>query len=90
MPLGLLGALGLAGFSLWAAKFRSLLIGIAFLVLVAGFVQIYRRPGACHTRSRVSLMMFWSAVVIVLLIAIFPQIVATLLAGWSYWCEETD
>ncbi len=84
MPLGFLGALGLAGFSLWAAKYRLLLTGLAFLLLIVGFVQVYRGRQACRTRSRASLITFWAAVALVLLIFLFPQLVASVFAGWSY------
>ena len=83
MPLGFLGALGLAGFSLWAAKYRLLLTGLAFLLLIVGFVQVYRGRQACRTRSRASLIT-WAAVALVLLIFLFPQLVASVFAGWSY------
>jgi hypothetical protein len=84
MPLGFLGAVGLAGFSLWAAKYRLLFTGLAFLLLIVGFVQVYRGRRACRTRSRASLITFWVAVALVLFIFLFPQLVASVFAGWNY------
>src|SRR5437764_13915123 len=80
MPLGFLAALGLAGFSLWAAKYRLLFSALAFLLLIAGFVQVYRGRRACKTRSRGTVTTLWIAVVVVLLIFFFPQLVASVLA----------
>lgn len=83
LPFGFVGALGLAGFALWAAKFRLLFSGLAFLLLIVGFVQNYRGRKSCRT-SKASLVTFWVAVVIVLIIFLFPQMIASLLSGWKY------
>jgi hypothetical protein len=84
MPLGFLGALGLAGFGLWAAKYKLLFTGLAFGLLVLGFVQVYRGRQSCRTRSTASVITFWIAVALVLLIFLFPQLIASVLAGWNY------
>lgn len=80
LPLGFLGAVGLASLSLWARQYTRwfLLASIAFLCV--GSVQLYFRK-SCTKRSRASLVLFWTAVVIVILVALFPQLVATLIAG---------
>lgn len=81
-PLGLVGALGLATVSIWIAPFRPWLLAFSVLLLVLGFWQIYRRGNQCNARrSRVTVTLFWLAVVIVLLVTIFPQLIANLLAG---------
>lgn len=82
LPFGLVGALGLATVSVWIAPLRPWLLGFSVLLLVLGFWQIYRRGNQCKVRrSRVSVALFWFAVVIVLLVTIFPQLIANLLAG---------
>lgn len=82
LPFGLVGALGLATVSVWIAPLRPWLIGFSILLLVLGFWQIYRRGNQCNVRrSRVSVALFWFALVIVLLVTIFPQLIANLLAG---------
>jgi len=80
LPLGFIGALGLASFSLWARQYSRwmLLASIAFLCI--GSAQLYFRK-SCPKRSRASLVLFWIAVVIVILVALFPQLIATLIAG---------
>jgi len=80
LPLGFLGAVGLAGVSLWAREYsRWLLIGsIAFLLIGAG--QLYFRK-SCVKRSKTSLVLFWIAVVVVVLVTLFPQVLASLIAG---------
>jgi cytochrome bd-type quinol oxidase subunit 2 len=81
LPFGFLGAFGLASVSVWAQSFRSWFIGGAAILLVVGFVQLYRGRNQCTKRSRVSVVLFWVAAAIVILIALFPQVVASLLAG---------
>ena len=82
LPLGFLGAArsGLAGLSLWARQYSRwlLLASIAFLCI--GSVQLYFRK-SCAKRSTATLVLFWTAVVIVILVALFPQLIATLIAG---------
>ena len=82
LPLGLLGAAGLAGFGLRAAKYRAWFFALAFVFLIIGSVQIYIRK-ACAVRSKTSVVTFWVAVALVLFIFLFPQIIANVLAGLS-------
>jgi|SRR5215469_882912 len=80
LPLGFVGAVGLASLSLWARQYSGwlLLASIAFLCI--GSVQLYFWK-SCTTRSTASLALFWTAVGIVILVALFPQLIATLIAG---------
>jgi len=81
VPLGFLGAVGLAGISVWAQQFRpwSLVASIAFLCV--GSVQLYFRKSTCARRSTAGLVLFWTAVVVVALVVLFPQVIASLIAG---------
>ena len=82
LPFGIVGALGLAGISVLIAPLRSWLLGVAVLLLVVGFWQIYRRGRQCNTkRSPLSMALFWVAVAVVVLVTIFPQLIANWLAG---------
>ena len=81
LPLGFLGAVGLAGLSSWAQMFRGWFLAVAVVLLVVGFVQLYRNRNQCKKRSRTSIVLFWIAVAIVLLIILFPQMIASLIAG---------
>lgn len=82
LPFGIVGALGLASISVWIAPLRPWLLGAAVLLLVLGFWQIYRRRSQCSTRrSPVSVALFWMAVGVVLLVTIFPQLIANWIAG---------
>jgi uncharacterized membrane protein YidH (DUF202 family) len=81
LPFGFLGAVGLAGLSVWARSYGGWLVALAAVLLVVGFVQLYRGRGQCRKRSPLSIAVFWIAAVIVLLVILFPQVIATLVAG---------
>jgi len=81
LPFGFLGAMGLASLSVWAQSFRNWFIVGAILLLVIGFVQLYRGRNQCRKRSPISIALFWCAVVMVLLIVLFPQVIASMVAG---------
>ena len=80
LPLGFLGAVGLASLSLWVRQYSRWLLLASIAFLCVGSVQLYFRK-SCTTRSMASLVLFWTALVIVILVALFPQLVATLIAG---------
>jgi len=81
LPLGFLGAVGLAGLSVWAQSLRGWFLALAIALLVVGFVQLYRGRKQCSRRSPLSIAMLWVATAIVLLVILFPQMIASLLAG---------
>jgi uncharacterized membrane protein YidH (DUF202 family) len=81
LPLGFLGAVGLAGLSVWARSLGGWLLAGAGVLLIIGFVQLYRGRSQCRKRSRVSIVLFWVAAAIVLLIVLFPQVIASFIAG---------
>jgi hypothetical protein len=81
LPFGFLTALGLAGASVRLQAARPWLIGGACVLMCVGCVQLYRGRNQCKKRSPVSIALFWIAAVVVLLIILFPQVIASLIAG---------
>lgn len=81
LPLTFLGALGLAGASVRLQSLRPWLLVGAAVLLGVGFIQLYVRRNQCQKRSTLSVALFWGAALIVLLVILFPQVVASLLAG---------
>ncbi len=81
LPFAFLGAVGLAGASVRLQPARPWLLASAGILLVVGFVQVYLRRDQCQKRSTFSIALLWSAVVIVLLVILFPQVIASLIAG---------
>jgi len=81
LPFGFLGAVGLAGASVWLQSARALLLASAGILLARGFIQLYVRRNQCPRRSPLTVAMFWVAAVIVALVILFPQVIASLIAG---------
>jgi hypothetical protein len=81
VPLGFLGAVGLASLSVRMQSFRPWLLGASVVFLCLGFAQLYFRKSACAKRSRVGMVLFWTAFAVVVLVILFPQAVASLIAG---------
>jgi hypothetical protein len=81
LPLTFLGALGLAGASVWLQSVRPWFLASAAVLLGIGFIQLYVRRNQCQKRSPLSIALFWSAAIVVLLVILFPQLIASLIAG---------
>jgi hypothetical protein len=56
VPLGFLGAAGLASMSVWVQPLRPWLLAGSVALLSLGFVQLYFRKSACNRRSTLSLV----------------------------------
>ena len=81
LPFAFLGAMGLAGATVRLQLARPWLLAGAGILLVVGFVQLYVRRNQCQRRSPLSIALFWGGTVIVLLVILFPQLIASLIAG---------
>jgi hypothetical protein len=81
LPLGFVGAAGLAGLSTRLQFLRPWLLVGAVALLVTGFVQLYIGHNQCRRRRPVSIAIFWIATAVVVLLILFPQIAASILAG---------
>jgi hypothetical protein len=81
LPFAFLAAFGAASAGAVFATLRPWLLLVSAVLLVIGFVQIYREEKTCRRRSVTSIAVFWIAVGIFLAMLFFPQQVASLLAG---------
>jgi ABC-type transport system involved in cytochrome c biogenesis permease subunit len=81
LPLSFLAGAGLLGASSRFERARPWLLVASAVLLVLGFIQLYVRRARCQRRSRLSIVIFWVAAAIVLLVILFPQIFASILAG---------
>lgn len=81
LPFAFLAALGLAGMSVRLQVLRPWLLASSTILLGIGFIQLYVRRNQCQKRSTLSVALFWGAVLIVLLVILFPQVIANLIAG---------
>ena len=82
LPLGtLLAAAGLAGASTLFASLRPYLMMLAVAALAFGFFQSYRATRCSVRRSPFSMILLWTATLIVAVMIFFPDRIAALLAG---------
>ena len=81
LPFTFLGAVGSGGASLRLQSLRPWLLVSAAILLGIGFIQLYVRRNQCQKRSPLSIVLFWGAALIVLLVILFPQVIASLIAG---------
>ena len=79
LPLGFAAAAATASVAIAVAKLRPWLLGASVLLVVAGFVQFYRRR-ACDRRSRTTVAILWVCAAVVVLVTLFPQLFATAIA----------
>jgi mercuric ion transport protein len=80
LPLGFIGAVGFASLGARVQPLRPWFIAASIVFLCVGFVQLYLRK-SCAKRSIPSMVLFWAAVLVVVLVLLFPQVIASLIAG---------
>lgn len=80
LPWGIGAALGALGLSVFMSRFQAELIALSVILLGVGLIQIVRRGRSCR-RSRVEIAIWGIALAVVLAIVLFPEWVASLLAG---------
>lgn len=80
LPLGFLGAAGVASAALIFKSAQPWLLVLSAGFVALGFFQVYRPANCGVERSKISLILLWTATVLMAVIAFFPQVVAGLLA----------
>lgn len=83
LPLPFLGAAGLVGASVFLSVARPWLLGLSVVLLGVGFFQVYRGMKCRARQNRIALVLLGLAVVLVVLLVFFPQMLAGLLADIS-------
>jgi hypothetical protein len=83
LPLPFLGAAGMAGASVFLASARPWLLALSIILLGLGFFQVYRGM-RCRTRqSKTAIALLALATIVVVLLLLFPQVIASVLADIS-------
>jgi hypothetical protein len=80
LPVSFLGALGAAGLAVAANAARPWLLGLSVMLLGFGFFQEYKGRSCGVKASPVNLILLAAAAALLVLVALFPQWVASLLA----------
>jgi hypothetical protein len=83
LPLPFLGAAGIAGASVLLAGARPWLLGLSVVLLGLGFFQVYRGMRCRVRQSKTSIAFLCLATIVVVLLLLFPQIIAGVLADVS-------
>ena len=82
LPVAFAAAAATASLGVVAAEYRSWLIGLSGGLLAVAFVQMSRSARVCGRRSAASTVIFCVSLGIVLIVVLFPQLVAALVADW--------
>ena len=82
LPVGFAAAAVTASLGMAVAAYQPWFLGVSVLLLIVGAVQVRQKQRACGTRSYSSLIVFGLSAVIVVLVVVFPQVIAGLLADW--------
>jgi hypothetical protein len=82
LPMGFAAAVVTASLGMAVAAYQPWFLGVSILLLIVGGVQVRQKQRACGSRSYSSLIVFSLSVVIVVLVVVFPQVIAGLLADW--------
>ena len=83
LPLPLLGAAGIAGAAVFLAGARPWLLGLSIILLALGSFQVYRGMRCRERQGKLAIVLLALATVIVILLVLFPQMFAGLLADMS-------
>ena len=83
LPLPFLGAAGLAGVSVFLAGARPWLLGLSIVLLGVGFFQVYRGLRCRARQSRIAILLLGVAAVVVVLLILYPQVIASAIADIS-------
>ncbi len=82
LPLGIAAAAATASLGAVLSEYRPWLLAGSAILLMVGVGQLRRLQRACATRTRGSIVVLALSAAIVVLVALFPQVVAGLVADW--------
>ena len=82
LPVGFAAAAVTASLSMAVAAYQPWLLGASVVLLLVGAVQLRQTQRVCGAPSNSSLIVFGISAVIVVLVVVFPEVIAGLLADW--------
>ncbi len=82
LPVGIAAAAATASLAVVVAAYRGWFLLASGALLAIGIVQLNRAQRQCSTRKRGSLAILGLSATIVVLVALFPQVIAALIAAW--------
>jgi hypothetical protein len=82
LPMGLAAAAATASLGMVVATYQRWFLGASVVLLLIGMVQLQRVQKRCTTRPYASVVVFGVSALIVLLVVLFPQVIAGIVADW--------
>jgi hypothetical protein len=82
VPMGFAAAAVTASLGMAVAAYQPWFLGASVLLLLVGGLQLRQTQRACGTRSSSSVIVFGLSAVIVVLVVVFPDVIAGFLADW--------
>ena len=79
LPIAFATAAATASAAAVVSELRPWLLGASVVLVVIGFVQVYRRK-SCERRNPVTLALLWISAAIVAIVILFPQAIAGVIA----------
>jgi cytochrome bd-type quinol oxidase subunit 2 len=83
LPFGFAAAVATASVASIVSSYQRWFIAASLLLLGLGLIQLRRARRACTRTPTSSAVVFCLSAVIVLLVVLFPQMLASLLADWT-------
>ena len=82
LPVGFAAAAATASLGAVVATYRNWFLLASGVLLVVGVVQLQHAERQCSARKRGSLAILSISAAIVVLVALFPQVIAAMIAAW--------
>src|SRR5262245_59901013 len=82
VPVGIAAAAATASLGAVVSAYRGWFLMVSGALLALGIVQLTRAQRQCATSKRGSVAVFIVSATIVVLVALFPQVIAALIAAW--------
>lgn len=79
LPIAFATAAATASVAAVVSELRPWLLGASMVLVAIGFLQVYRRK-SCERRNPVTLSVLWIGAAIVVVVILFPQAIAGLVA----------
>lgn len=79
LPIGFVAAAATASVAAVVGRLRPWFLGASVVLLVIGFVQVYRKK-ACERPNTATLAILWISAGIVAVVLLFPQAIASAIA----------
>ena len=82
LPMGFAAAAATASLSMVVAAYQRWFLAASIVLLIVGMVQLQRVQRTCPARPYGSMFVFGVSAFVVLLVVLFPQVVAGIVADW--------